>query len=486
MASHLHRSLSCGIRHTRLSGISTGSYLLTGLFVFAAGFSQSQAVRPAEGHLKPRVVWQVEIGSCSGSPTVHRGKVLIGTNNSAQRDPSLKNDHGVMMCFDQDTGAFLGQVSHSRLLHRSNDMPGLGICCHPCVEEDRAYYVSNRGELVCLDLGRIPAARGKLAEDKVRWRLDMVGALGVFKRDAGDIGNPLSSPLIIGDLVFCVTGNGTAFGYGAAAVPPDTPYVPKPGAPSFVAVNKITGKLVWSSDAPGKDIQYGQWGSPAHAQVAGVNQVLFPGGDGWLYGFEVRTGQLVWKVDCNPASATRWESGKPGTRTAFMSAPIVRGNYAYIGVAVDLEMTHLKRPLYAIDLTHKGDATRRAIKWTFSDKQFGGTFGSVALGKDTLYAVGDSGLLVCLDPATGKELWRSDMGKMAKWFNSPVIHGDKVLVGAGDELSLFQDARQRKLLGVYNMGDEVMGAPVVANNRIYVATRNHLSCLAMPTPHQAD
>jgi len=61
----------------------------------------------------------------------------------------------------------------------------------------------------------------------------MVGTLSVYKRDAGDIGNPLSSPVVIDDLVYCVTGNGSSFGY-AHSLPANTPYVPKPDAPPLV------------------------------------------------------------------------------------------------------------------------------------------------------------------------------------------------------------------------------------------------------------
>ncbi len=39
----------------------------------------------------------------------------------------------------------------------------------------------------------------------------------------------------------------------------------------------------------------GQWTSPAYATVNGKGQVIFPGGDGWLYGFEAKKGELLWK-----------------------------------------------------------------------------------------------------------------------------------------------------------------------------------------------
>jgi outer membrane protein assembly factor BamB len=315
---------------------------------------------------------------------------------------------------------------------------------------------------------------------KVSWFLDMIQDLGIFKRDASDSPNPLSSPIIIGDLVYCVTGNGAAFGSALNALPPNSPYVPRRDAPSFVAVNKTTGKLVWSSAAPGKNIQYGQWGSPAHARVAGVDQVLFPGGDGYLYGFEARTGREIWKVDCNLPSATRWTPDQRGTRTAFMSAPVVQGNVAYIGAAVDLEMTDMKRPLYAVELTHRGDATRQAIRWTYADDAFGGTFGALALGKNTLYALGDSGILVCLDPTSGKELWRSQVEDPAP-FASPLLCGDKVLVAGSGKLVWFEDSHLLKRIGEWKIpgAELIRSTPTAHGNRIYIATNRFLRCLEM-------
>jgi outer membrane protein assembly factor BamB len=429
-----------------------------------------------------RLVWREPIGYSSGTPVVSKKVVLLGSNNRRPRIAAIKGDHGVVLCFQLDTGAFLGQVPHAKLPHRSNDL-GASVRCRPWIDSDRAYYTNNRGELVCLD---ITAFAPKAKQKKIVWSLDFVGALGVFKRDASDVGNPLSSPLVVGDLVYAITGNGAAFGFARNALPEDAPYVPKPDAPSFVAVNKKTGKLVWSSAAPGKNIQYGQWASPAHAKVGDTDQILFPGGDGQLYGLDAKTGKVIWKVDCNPASATRWDGDKLGTRVSFLAAPVVREGVAYIGTAIDLERTDVLRPLYAVEVTHKGDATRHAIKWTFHDDDFGGTFGQVALGKDTLYALGGSGDLVCLNPKTGKLLWRSDLGADAKYFGSPVVNGNIMIAAAGRKLFLFADNPKRTPLGEYRFDDYITATPTVFKNKIIVPTRQHLYCLefSLPVPRK--
>ena len=53
-------------------------------------------------------------------------------------------------------------------------------------------------------------------------------------------------------------------------------------APSFIALEKDTGQLLWSDDSPGNNVMHGQWGSPTYAVIDSEPQILFPGGDGWL------------------------------------------------------------------------------------------------------------------------------------------------------------------------------------------------------------
>lgn len=441
--------------------------------------SSGLAAGPGGDDSKRFILWRSPIGSRSGSPLVYGDWVLIGSNNNPPAIPAVRGDQGVLMCFDRASGDLRGLVAHPRLSHRANDLPGLGIFCRPAAERDRCYYVSNRGELVCLDLGSFAREKGNPTLGRVLWSLDMTGQLGVFKRDANDIGNPLSSPLLIGDMVYCVTGNGTLFGFAATAAPPGTPYVPKPDAPSFIAVNKVTGKLMWSSSAPGKALQYGQWGSPAHARLGKLDLVLFPGGDGWLYGFDARTGRQIWKVDCNDPAATPWLPQRRGTRTAFMTRPVIRDNIAYIATSVDLEITDVSRGIYAVEISHGGNATRKAIKWIYRDRDFGGTFGAIAMGEQTLYALGEEGLLVCLDPRTGRELWRKELGDAAKEFGSPVVVGGQLLAAAGSRLFLFEDSRTRVQRGHYEFREEIVGSPAVVNDLVFVATRKYLYCLRL-------
>jgi len=113
--------------------------------------------------------------------------------NNADRYPA-KIDLGVLLCFEEETGNFLWQHSNQKLpTGRVHDWPDQGVCSTPVVDGDRLWYVSNRGEVVCLDTegfhdgeddGPILHDGAVLVENAdVVWRFDMMKELGVHQAD---------------------------------------------------------------------------------------------------------------------------------------------------------------------------------------------------------------------------------------------------------------------------------------------------------------
>ena len=218
------------------------------------------------------------------------------------------------------------------------------------------YYVSNRGELVCLDTeGFTDGKNDGPFEDEVHkgptdadvvWKLDMRKDLGVSQLFMAS-----SSPLVFEDLVFALTSNGRDSSGET---------IPAPKAPSFIAVNKDTGTVVWQDASPGEGILHGQWASPALALVGGVPQALFPGGDGWLYAFGARTGEPIWKFDLNPKDAV-W----PRTRNYGVSTPVFSRGRVYMAVGQDPDHSFGKGHAYAIDPDKRGDISETGRVWQY-------------------------------------------------------------------------------------------------------------------------
>jgi outer membrane protein assembly factor BamB len=136
---------------------------------------------------KTNVKWVSDLGSQTyGNTTVAGGKVFVGTNNELLRDKQQIGDRGVLMAFKQDTGEFLWQITHEKVAAgRVNDWPFQGIASSPLVEGDKIYYVSNRGEVMCLDTegfrdnnendGPVMDEKFKTPNDAdVVWKFDMM------------------------------------------------------------------------------------------------------------------------------------------------------------------------------------------------------------------------------------------------------------------------------------------------------------------------
>ncbi|HND56622.1 MAG TPA: PQQ-binding-like beta-propeller repeat protein, partial [Pirellulaceae bacterium] len=234
------------------------------------------------------ILWKARLGNESfGSPVVAGGKVLIGTNNGGARVARHPKeiDLACLLCFDEPTGRFLWQYASEKLPSgRVHDWPQIGLCSTPCVVGDRVYFMSNRCEVVCIDLnGFHDGENDGVVKDEpstskdeadVVWRCDLFNSLGVRPQNQA-----ASSATVVDGLVLLNTSNGVA---------EDHRKVPAPNAPSFIAVDSESGRVVWSDASPGGNIlPTCPSSSPAVARIGGVWQAIFAGGDGWLYAFDL-------------------------------------------------------------------------------------------------------------------------------------------------------------------------------------------------------
>jgi outer membrane protein assembly factor BamB len=398
--------------------------------------------------------WSVDLGDMVYStPVVSGGRIFVGTNNGKPRDPAIKGDQGILMCFSESDGKFLWQAAHDKLPNPDwFDFPSIGVCSTPCVVGEHLFYVSNRAELVCRTV----------RDGKVVWLLDMIKELNITPHQGS-----ASSPLVIGDLIFVVTGQGRHL---------KKDVVVDPKAPSFIAVDRKTGKVVWQDNSPGSNIITGQWGSPSHAVVDGRAQVVFPGGDGWVYSFDPPSGKLLWKFNCKAHEKIDAE-GKPETPNQLLAAPVFAGHRIVIATGIDTD-TNGPGCIRAIDARKSGDATKTAELWRLDNDNFGASISTVAVQDGLVYAVEFAGFLSCIELETGKSLWKHDA--LSTIWGSPLVADGKVYVRTGDEeVLVFQAGREKRLLaknaGLPSVGN---GSIVAANGVLYLAGSKKLYAVA--------
>ncbi len=424
------------------------------------------------------IKWSAKLGSQSyAGPVILGGKVFVGTNNEGLRNPKLTGDRGNVMAFSETDGKFLWQMAHPKLsAGRVNDWPLQGVCSTPAVEGDRMYYVSNRCELVSLDTEGFMDKEndGPFTEEKetgeidgdIVWKYDMMEELDVFPHNLA-----ASSPLIVGDLIFLITGNGVDEGHIN---------IPSPKAPTFIAVNKKTGELVWEDASPGEKILHGQWSNPAYGVINGKPQVIFPAGNGWVYAFEPETGKPLWRFDLNPKDAV-YELGGSGTRSYIIATPVVVNDHVFLGVGQDPEHGEAPGHLYSIDATAgEGDITDKAATWHLGVDKFNRTLSTVAVHEGLVYAADLSGNVYCIDEKTGEVYWIYEA--FAAIWGSPFVADGKVYVGDEDgDVAILRTGKTKQLVAEINMGTAVYTTPVVHNGVMFIVTRENLYAI-----HKAD
>ena len=121
------------------------------------------------------------------------------------------------MCFQEKDGKFLWQAVHD-MAPPEVDQQAVhdGLLSVPAVEGNRVYYVTPGCLVLCADV----------ETGKAVWTYNLMKELKVYPCMTNSC-----SPLVVGDLVYVVTGNGVDRNEKVA----------KPKAPSFVALSTNAG-----------------------------------------------------------------------------------------------------------------------------------------------------------------------------------------------------------------------------------------------------
>ncbi len=440
------------------------------------------------------VKWSVSIGSNGyASPVISHGKVLIGANNADERDPRHKGDRGVLLCLNESDGSLCWQLVVPRIEgDRHNDWPMIGICSPPTVEGNRVYVLTNRSEVLCLDLngqadGNDGAFQGEgwymapsgefayevtLKDADIIWSYDLKLELGLSPHDS-----PHASILIDGDYLYLNTCNGVNYKHLETTAL---------NAPGLIALDKKTGRLVAKDNEHfGPRIFHSSWSSPSLGEVNGQKQVFFAGPDGIIYAFEalspaaaheqVQSFNKVWQFDCDPTAPKKnihdYLNNRVEGPSISFGMPVFYKNRIYVTVGGDIWWGKKKAWLKCIDATKKGDITNTGEIWSYKLEQSSASTPAIS---DGLIYVTDCGKnLHCADVENGQPHWTHKL-KMDSW-SSALVADKKVYVGSrGSDFWILEAGKTLNVLDSIRLDSPIHSTPVAANGMMYVSTMSRL------------
>lgn len=469
---------------------------------------------PRTGAIDPattrNVRWTAKIGPvCYGTPVVAEGRVLVGTNETAFTNrPELAGDRGVLQCRDEETGELVWELNcPKRWDVKYGDWHNVGISSPPSVENGKAYLVTNRCEVVCLDMnglangndgpfqdegrhcveGETPPITPHPQDADILWLTDLVTECGVRPHNASN-----SRVLIDGDLLYVCTSNGVDWTHTV---------VTAPDAPTLVCLDKSTGRILARDDFKlGGDIVHGQWSSPTLGVVGG-RKVIFQGtGTGRLFACEAMTnaeaatarasaarasGEVmslrnVWVFCGDPQAQTDAGPPPPDHQHDTTSYEVVANSVVGEGqlfVVFTQELYHNLPSgwLLCLDTTLTGDTTRRGgLLWAYRGMTSSGS--TVAVTSERLYVADGGGTLHCLDVRTGHCHWKHKMNG-AVW-GSPLVADGKVFIGTlRREFHVVRESERYEPLAHVRLPDQLATTPTAANGRLYLGVFGTLYCI---------
>ncbi|OAI53475.1 hypothetical protein AYO44_15960 [Planctomycetaceae bacterium SCGC AG-212-F19] len=332
-----------------------------------------------------------------------------------------------VQCFDEATGKSLWTHSYdvSYPDWAFTEKPGRGPTATPIVHEGMAYTVGNKGDLLCLD-----ALKGE-----VLWKRNLETKYQVqeFAFNA--------SPLIEGDLLVVCIGS-----------------YPASQASTVIALDKNTGKEIWK--APNE----GLTNSSPIVVTAGGKRQLIVWTQGSVTSLDPTTGKTYWQ-----------ERMKTAAQDA-VTTPVFHNHRLLISGL--MLMLDADKPAASILWPDTKAVPRRTLSIT-----------STALFRgDHLFSAKSSGLLVCVDARTGKQVWETD--KVTTLGNGACIHltpnGEGVFLHT-DKGELIraqltaQDFREssRTLLLKPVAKAKAWAAPAYANRHVFVRNDEEIICVSL-------
>lgn len=484
------------------------------------------------------VKWSAPLGTQSYSnPTVHDKFVFIGSNNGAGYDPLLPStvDLGVMLCFEKATGKFLWQHSNQKLkTGRAQDWPLQGVCSQAFADGDRLWYVSNRCEVVCLDtLGfrdkendgpYVDEVDSRDIDADVVWKVDMISEFGVYPHNMSHC-----NVVVDKHRVYVKTSNGVDEAHINMAAP---------DAPSFVVLDRETGRTIWTDNKNEKNIFHGGWGSPRLATINGKEQILVPGGDGWLYSYEpAGDGQgnavLLWQFDGNPKTSS-FQPGGRGDRNQMLTAPTVHLDRVYFTLGQDPEHGAGQSRVWCIEpgnrrgdisptIVQRGEGStspsrehefrhcvieagdvevpnpNSALVWEYtgndanqngvfekSEVQMSRSLSEVRIAGNLAFVADLYGHVHCLDAETGKFYWAYDT--LVWMWNSPLLANGHVFLFNEEGLASVLKADKNpniampggKPISQIEMPQSIYANPAVEQGVLYIPSRSELYAIEDP------
>jgi len=398
------------------------------------GVSPEKGILTAWPAAGPRIVWERELGTSFGAPSIARGRLFVFDR---------AGDRMRLSCLRSETGEELWKAEYATDYsdrYSDNDGPR---CC-PVVDGDLVFTFDPAGQLHCR----------RVADGSLVWSADTSKNFGVVRNFFG-VG---STPLVEGELLIVHVGGS----------PPGSPGIEsgetRGNGSGIVAFEKRTGKVRWKASD-----ELASYSSPVAATLDG-RRWGFVFARGGLVGFDPASGKIEFQ---HPWRAAMIES-------VNVSNPVIVGDRVFVTEAYTIGGCLLKvRPGGCEVVWEDGRKRERAMSswWSTPIHADGHLYGASGM---------QAADLRCIELATGKVKWAQRGVGICS-----LLLADGHFVSLSDDgtlrlLKVNPDRYEERAKSELKSGGggpllraPARAAPVLSHGLLYVRGSDRLACLEL-------
>ena len=371
--------------------------------------------------------WTMKLpGDGSSSPVVWQDKLFVTCNDPNKSIRSI-------VCLNTTDGKIVWRRDYPvkrHRLHRDNDFTS----ATPCVDGHGVILVWSSPEQLLVTALSL--------DGKKMWQKE----LGPYKGLHGSS----NSPILAEGLVVLANDQMDPKRF-AWYLPQGTNM--DPGKSFLIALDRKTGKTRWKVD---RKSELAGYATPCIRRWGGRTEAIFTSTAHGITAVDLKTGRVSWEID------KIWDD-----RT--VSSPQLFGDLVFGSFGKGLSGQRLVAVRPEKPGSRKGELVyelRRSVPLV----------PSFVVKDDLLYLWTDSGIVTCVDAATGNKHWRERVG--GEFYSSPIwIKGRLYCISKQGQVVVLAASRKFKILARTELGEKTFATPAVANGVMYLRTQSRLYSL---------
>ncbi len=390
---------------------------------------------PTEWSATKNVAWAAAMpGPSSATPVVWKDRVF-----AVSASPDADKLYG--LCLDRDSGKILWQkqLVSGGTANSRNDMAS----CSPVTDGKLVVFLFGSSDLFAFDFN-----------GKELWSRNLNREFAGVETQWGYA----SSPLLYKGKLYISVLRGTPISKERGA--------PRTGDNSYLyCMEPASGKLIWKQFRESDSIfeAHDSYASPI-PYVSGKTEAIVVAGAGYITGNDAATGAELWRHAHDPDKIKNWR---------LIPSPVVAD-----GLICGVQPRG--GPAFAFLPGKKARLAYEEAEWIYDERTTDAPTPAYYQGR--LYVLnGARQIMICVDPKTGEEIWRGDLGGDRLWASPSAgdgkiycfsESGETIILAAGDEFKVLARA------SLPSGGEQCKSSIAIAHGKLFIRTTDTLYCIS--------